>query len=365
MFTRILPLVALLAAPLAAVAAPVEFEDALGRTIRLEGPANRLAMTNHYEDMFAVAGPSGIGKLAGFSKKRWFEWRNSKWQAYEKVAPSITTIPDIGMIWDDSFSVEKVASLNPDLIVLPKEEFLAMTTQVEQLEGLGMQVMVVDFMAQTPAGHRASLSALGRALGETARADELLKLYESSVARIDERLAKTGDDRPKMYFEIGNKGPKEHSLTWNTALWGPIMRAAGADNIATGKVEAWGNLNPEYVIASAPDVIFLAGSYWPQESDQVRMGFGIDRTETSRQIAGYATRPGWASLPAVKNGRMYGLYHELAFGVFSFAAMEFIAKALYPDFFADVDPEGALRDYYANYLPVAAEGSFMVGPVGR
>ena len=39
------------------------------------------------------------------------------------------------MIWDDSFSVEKVASLNPDLIVLPKEEFLAMTTHVEQLEG--------------------------------------------------------------------------------------------------------------------------------------------------------------------------------------------------------------------------------------
>ena len=143
------------------------------------------------------------------------------------------------------------------------------------------------------------------------------------------------------------------------------MRAAGANNIATGKVEAWGNLNPEYVIASAPDVIFLAGSYWPQESESG--SYGIRHRSHGNQPPDRRLRdaPGWASLPAVKNGRMYALYHELAFGVFSFAAMEFIAKALYPDLFADVDPEGALRDYYAKYLPVAVEGSFMVGPVGR
>ncbi len=41
--------------------------------------------------------------------------------------------------------------------------------------------------------------------------------------------------------------------------------------------------------------------------------------------------------------------------------MQFFAKALYPDLFADLGPgEKPYRDFYKKYLPVVPEGTFTV-----
>jgi hypothetical protein len=41
-------------------------------------------------------------------------------------------------------------------------------------------------------------------------------------------------------------------------------------------------------------------------------------------------------------------------------AYQYIAKQLYPDAFADVDPDANFRAYHARYLPVGYSGTWMI-----
>lgn len=60
-----LPLV--LALPRRARAAPLSFPDALGRTITLPGPAQRIVISFNYEEFTAVAGPAGWDRVVEFN----------------------------------------------------------------------------------------------------------------------------------------------------------------------------------------------------------------------------------------------------------------------------------------------------------
>ena len=39
---------------------------------------------------------------------------------------------------------------------------------------------------------------------------------------------------------------------------------------------------------------------------------------------------------------------------------QYVAKQLYPDAFKDVNPQQNLRDFYDKWLPVKADGVFML-----
>ena len=72
----------------------------------------------------------------------------------------------------------------------------------------------------------------------------------------------------------------------------------------------------------------------------------------------YAT-PGWPELNAIRNGQLFAIEHGLSRALFDYAATYFIAKQLYPDQFADIDPVDELRQYHERYLPVTFEGTWM------
>lgn len=338
---------------------PIIFTDAIGRRVTLAGPAKRVVLTNHFEDFVSIAGKDGFDRIVGFSKVRWHDWRREKWNTYVAVLPQIENLVDIGMIWNDTFSVETTLTLNPDLLILPKDEFVGMASQVEQLEAAGVAVLVVDFMAQTLEGHEASIKAIGAALGRTEEADALWRFYEGRVAAVTDRLALLDTPRPKIYFELGSKGSGEAGLSYDSALWGQVMAAARGDNIAAGRVGKWGELAPEYILAAKPEVICLAGAWWPSRtSTAVTIGFDVEPGRTEQTIQGYLQRPGWDKLPAAQSGRVHAIYHEIVFGIYSFTGLEYLAKSLYPDTFADIDPHASLAAYYDSYLPVPLSGTF-------
>jgi hypothetical protein len=39
--------------------------------------------------------------------------------------------------------------------------------------------------------------------------------------------------------------------------------------------------------------------------------------------------------------------------------MRWVAKALYPDVFSDVDPAAELKQFYDDWLPISADGVFV------
>ncbi len=306
------------ALPCRARAAMPPITDAIGRTVTLKAPAERIVLGFNYEEFTAVAGAAGWDRVAGFGRALWAGWRPAVFSRYRQVIPNLDKVGDVGTTDDGSFSLERVLSLRPDLVVLAEWSFSVLQPQVAQLEALGIPVLVIDYNAQIPARHAASTIALGIATGNAERAQALADMYLSRVADIQTR------------------------------------------NIAAGHIaKAWGPLSPEYIIAANPDHIFIAGSSWVNSPNAVLTGFDADITTTRARLAPYGQRPGWAGIAAIRRGELHAIEHGLCRALFDYTAMLYLAKQMHPDRFSDVDPVAELRRFHAQYLPVTFEGTWM------
>ncbi|XAW88431.1 hypothetical protein ABDK09_03625 [Vibrio sp. CDRSL-10 TSBA] len=86
----------------------------------------------------------------------------------------------------------------------------------------------------------------------------------------------------------------------------------------------------------------------------------MDRETAIKHLRGYKQRMGWQSLPAVQNNRMISVYHGACRSILDGPMIQYIAKALYPDLFSDLDPEAEYLNFYHQYLPVTPTGTFAV-----
>lgn len=126
-------------------------------------------------------------KAVGFAKTLWSGWRPSIYTRYLKPIPRLAELPDVGNTDDNSFSLERVPFLRPDLVVMAEWSFGALSEQVRQIEALGIPVMVIDYNAEIPERHVASILALGYATGNEERAHMLANLYSGKLADIAQR----------------------------------------------------------------------------------------------------------------------------------------------------------------------------------
>jgi ABC-type Fe3+-hydroxamate transport system substrate-binding protein len=88
------------------------------------------------------------------------------------------------------------------------------------------------------------------------------------------------------------------------------------------------------------------------------MGQDVGEADARQRLENFKNRTGWSSIAAVKNNRLYGAYHGACRTIIDGAMIQFFAKAMYPDLFADLDPEAAYSGFYEKYLPVTPEGTF-------
>lgn len=334
--------------------------DLDGRSVTLHDVPSRVALGFYYEDYLAVTGPEGADKIVALSKAPWAEWRPGQWAAYTAKFPRLDTLPDFGNADDNSFSVEALIAAKPEVAILSTWQTAAIgAAGVQQIEAAGITLVAIDYNAQTLERHLLSTRVLGAVMGQPERAEQLAAMYEAKTKDTLDRIAKAGPSGKKIYVELAQKGPGEIGNTYGKGMWAGVIELVGGENIAKGQIENWGPLSPEYVLAAQPDVILLAGSEWKNKPQAVILGFGATDAAAQPKMAAYASRAGWADLPAVKSGEIYGLYHGGNRTLSDFVYARSIAKALYPAAFADVDPAAELRDYYGAWLPVAAEGTFV------
>lgn len=90
------------------------------------------------------------------------------------------------------------------------------------------------------------------------------------------------------------------------------------------------------------------------------MGINIEEQEAQKRLAGFKKRAGWTELPAVKNNRFYGLYMGASRNLTDASMIEYIAQALYPELFADLDPIKTYIDFHKKYLPIVPVGTFAI-----
>ena len=153
-----------------AVAAPQVIEDVLGRQVTVDVPAKRVVLGFYAEDYMAIGSEKAFDQVVGLSLDTWKGWRPASWSLYTQHRPSLKQIPDVGEVEAQTFSIEKVLSLNPSVVVLADWQFKGLGADVDVLESAGIPVVVVDYNAQTLARHVNSTLIIGTLTGEDARA---------------------------------------------------------------------------------------------------------------------------------------------------------------------------------------------------
>ena len=361
LFASLMALAISLTITLSAVQAKtITVTDTLDRQIEVPYPAKRILLGFYFEDFYAIGGANAYDSVVAISKPTWHGWRNSQWNAYVAVNPGIAELIDVGEVEAGTFSIETAIAAKPDVAIIAAWQYRALGGTVAKLEAAGIPVVVADYNAQTVEKHVASTLMIGNILGTEKRAKKLADEYAAAVADVQERVKKAGGDPKRVYVELGNKGADEYGNSYGDTMWGRVIGLAGGKNISVGQISKWGPLNPEYVLASNPEAVFIAGSYWVNRDKAVLMGFGVKPEVTRSRLLPFTQRPGWSGLAGVKAGDVHALYHGGSRTLYDYAFLQYIAKVLYPDAFADIDPVETHRRFYETYLPVKADGVFMI-----
>lgn len=344
-----------------ALAKPTMIEDVLGRKVTIDAPAKRVLLGFYIEDYFAVGGDASFDHLAGISSGWFIKSRPAIWDMYVASKPQLAKVPNVGNVQDQTFSMEKVLASKPDVVVLADWQYKALGAELARLEQAHIPVVVIDYNAQTLERHLASTRILGQITGETDRAEKIAKAYKQVVTTITNRIQKANQPKPSIYIELGDKGPAEYSYTYGKNMWGAMAELVGGNNIATPFVESWGSIHPEQLLASKPDVVMIAGYESVVSPTAMQVGQDIDAASVQQRLKGFTQRAGWSDLPAVKNHRVFAVYHGATRSIMDAALIQYVAKALYPDLFTDLNPQATYLKFYEQYLPIRPKGTFMLG----
>lgn len=177
-------------------------------------------------------------------------------------------------------NAEAVAAYKPDLVVITNDE----NGLVASLGKLKIPALVLPAPATLEEAY-AQMLTLGKVTGHVADAE---KVVATTKDRIAEAVASVpaGVKGRKVYHELDDKF---FSVTSSTFI-GRIYAEFGLVNIADASDKAvstggYPPLSAEYVVAAAPDLIVLADTKCCQQSAET-----------------VSKRPGFAAVPAVKNG---------------------------------------------------------------
>ncbi|MEX5286320.1 ABC transporter substrate-binding protein [Selenomonas sputigena] len=341
---------------------PIEITDVTGQTVTLKKPAERVvvqwsASGGAFMTMAALTGKDVANIIVGIDPSL-SKYRVDMWNHFKADLPELEKIPLIGAVNEKTFDTEKVISLNPDVIFIP----LYMKDQYEsdvkpKIDAAGIPTIYIDYHAEKLENHQRSIEAIGKALGKEERAEELKKFYTEHVTRVTDRVNKINKPKPTVYIETGNEGPEGFGTAYSSKVaWGALATVCGADLITKDVVASAGPVNPEFILEKDPDIIMIMGSYWPKKATAMRLGFETSEENSQELLKAFTQRDGWNQLKAVKNKQIYSAHHGLPREVYDCAVFEYLAKTYYPEEFADVDPEGTLKEFYEKFLPFSYGG---------
>ncbi|MGW6256205.1 iron-siderophore ABC transporter substrate-binding protein [Streptomyces sp. NPDC055085] len=269
---------------------PVSFKDGVGRQVKLDHPAKRIAVLEwqQVEDALTLCvTPTAVSDAKGYST----------WVSAEKLPAGVT---DIGT--REEPDLDTLYAAKPDLIVV--EAFDADDETIAKLEKRGVPVMATrGANPDDPIGNmRDVFSMIGKATGRTERADHVLKEFDQHLAKAKQRVVDA--DLPTNDFlffdgwlEGGNLTIRPYS---DGALFTEIGKELGMKPAWTNDVDKAhgdGGVDPAYGLAQT-DVEGLAAV------GDANIFYANDEG-AGGYVAALAKNPIWKTLPAVKEGRAH------------------------------------------------------------
>ncbi|MBQ3787908.1 MAG: ABC transporter substrate-binding protein [Bacteroidales bacterium] len=182
-------------------------------------------------------------------------------------------IPTVGGI--SNLNIEKILSLNPDLVISGSMVGKKATDQMDQM---GTPMVCVIEKPRFEALYD-NIRAIGRLVGKEKEADSLVESLKWKVERLlaDTSLSTFNSQLSTCYYVVGF-GPTGNFTAGGNTFINDIIRMAGGRNIAE-EVEGWNyslealmQENPDYIIVRREDSAAFCGMKPYNTLDAVRKG---------------------------------------------------------------------------------------------
>ncbi|HRO48533.1 MAG TPA: ABC transporter substrate-binding protein [Hyphomicrobium sp.] len=350
------------------LAAPARSEDTIsltdiaGRTVSIKRPVKRIVLGEGRQLLaLSLIHPDPVSLLAGWPADL-VRQDATTYGLYRERFPGIEKVPLVGQGSVETFSIEQALAVDPDVAVFSGGygPSVQSTDIVTRLENAGIPVVFIDFMARPLENTAPSLAILGQLLGREREAQAYIDFYTERRQRIANRLAEAKPTPPDVFMHA-HAGLGACCNAPARATIGAFIDAAGGHNIAADVLTTpFGQLNLEYILSKDPDIYVGTGGVHLAGKGGLVMGPGIEKQASRDALAEVVSRPGLADLSAVREGRVYGLWHIFNNNPANFLAVEVLAKWFHPELFADVDPDASLSELNERFLPVAMQGTYWI-----
>jgi iron complex transport system substrate-binding protein len=275
----------MLVAPAFATSYPLTIKDDLDRNVVIKTEPKRIIalLPSHTETVYALgAGSSMVGR-----------------DAYSDFPAQVLELPKVGDLYNPN--VEAILALKPDLVL--NSEYGELTPKLEKA---GITVWAGS--AQTFDDVFETISVMGKILNREASATSLNAKMKADIREIE--TVTKAVKRVSVYYEID---PTPYTVGPSSYL-GVLISKAGGANIIPKDLGDFPKISPELVVKANPSCII----------------------GTSREDA--IKRPGWASLNAILNNRVFQLTPEQDNlvsrpGPRIAQGLRVLAKILHPDLF--------------------------------
>jgi iron complex transport system substrate-binding protein len=280
--------------------------------------------------------------------------------------PKIDDVPRIGRAAADSFSLEKVIALKPQVAFLGIEGHgpgSSATEIIKSLEAAGVTIVFIDFRSDPLANTPKSMELLGKVLGKEKEATDFLAVWHAEMNKVTSVLAEKKPAPVRTFVESRVGLSPGCCETMVRGMIADFVTKAGGVNIAGDIVPGHaGTVSLEFLLTNPPEVYIgtAIGAAATKDSSPERLALGSDvSAEVAREtLQRSLRRTGIADLDAVKNGRAFAVWHHFYNSPLNVAAVQAIAKWLHPDLFKHLDPEGLLRDLHHKFQPYELEGVY-------
>ena len=238
-----------------------------------------------------------------------------------------------GVNADCSLNIEELMNLDPDVVFLWDTQ----TVEAEQLKEIGIVPVMINSGAQTFEDISSQITMMGNVLGCEEQAAKLVSKFtetEEYFASREEDVANV-DKTSFLYLQTSGL-----SVATSQTSYTDFMNKCGGVNV-TADTEGgadlgyWSTVDMEQILVWDPDVIILSNfdTFTPDDLYENKIE-GQD----------------WSNISAVKNHRVYKEGVDTTFFCISYVEapmyLEWLAKLVQPELFADIDLSEEWKDYY-------------------
>jgi iron complex transport system substrate-binding protein len=277
--------------------ATIVLTDGLGRQVTLAAPARRVVSLapSNTEILFAMgAGSQVVGR-----------------DELSDYPAQVAGIQSVGGSMGN-FSTEAIVALKPDLVLAAE---INTPELVKTLEGLGLTVYYLA-NPTTLNGMYTNLETVAKLTGHVDETSTLIQSLKARVTAVDTKLSGISE-KPTVFYELDATDASKPFTAGPGTFIDLLIQRAGGTNVASTLKDHYPQVSLEELVVLNPDIIILSDSAYGESPEKV------------------AARPGWGTLAAVKNGRVYPFdYHLLSIpGPRLVDGLEQLAKLLHPDLY--------------------------------